>query len=182
MPDDLNETTESGSTALPAAPEFQGLLQQAKSLDAEVVANSPDALAAAEEHEQALTLAQSNAAGVVAIFDIALPLIFPMFPSLEQVYTADAQKAIAMSMGPLLAKHNIDLKEAGGKYKEELVAVMVCGPVALATYKGIKADIAERAGAPKALEHAPAGAALAPPKAGALKPGDYGYVESQVAA
>jgi hypothetical protein len=157
------------------------LLAQAGEIDGAVAATAPEAIQAAQEEAAALSLADENTQGVTMIMELALPLICPMFPSLEQVYTAEARQAIAISMGPLLAKYGVNLKEAGGKYKEELVAAMVCGPIAVATYRGIKTDIATRAGAPKAVEHVPAGAALAAPAPSALKPGDYGYVEAQQA-
>lgn len=154
------------------------LLAQANAIDGDLEAAGPEAIQAAQEEAAALTLAEENTRGVGMIMELALPLICPMYPSLKDVYTPEAQGAIAATMGPLLAKYGINLKEAGGKYKEELAAALVCGPIALATVKAIKTDITARAGAPRAVAQAPAApASIAPP--GALKPGDYGYVEAQ---
>jgi hypothetical protein len=155
------------------------LLAQAGAIDGDLAASGPEAVQAAQEQAAALSLADENSQGVAMIMELALPMICPLYPSLEAIYTPDKQQAIAATMGPLLAKYGVNIKEAGGRYKEEIAAACVCGPIAFATYKGIKADIAARAGAPRAVEHAPTGPAPAPKAPGALKPGDYGFVEAQ---
>jgi hypothetical protein len=161
------------------SPEMAGLLAQAGEIDAELAASSPQAMQAAQELQVALTMAEQNAAAVRGMLAVAIPLICPLYPSLEAIYSPDVCVQLAVTLGPLLAKYNVNLEDMGGKYREEIAAAFVCGPIAIATYKGIKADIASRAGPPKAVEHKPA-TTLEQPKAGkgaALKPGDYGYVE-----
>jgi hypothetical protein len=166
--------TEGGE--LPQSGALAGLLHEAGKIDGEVVAASPEAIMADEAASEAITLADENRQGVVMILELALPIIGEMYPSLQTIYTPDAQRAIAGTMGPLLAKYGVNLKDMGGRYQEEIAAAFVCGPIAWATVKGIKADIAARAGAPKAVEHQ---SAAAVPTGGKLRPGDYGYVEAQ---
>lgn len=158
--------------------ELAGLMLQAQGVDGELSANAPEAIQQAQELAAVSSLAQENTQGVEMILATAVPLLSTMYPSLAEVYTPAACTAVAASLGPVLAKYNINLKEWGGKYQEEIGALFVCGPIAWATVQGIKADIAARAGATKAIEHAKPAEIGAPVKG--LKPGDFGYVESQV--
>jgi hypothetical protein len=162
--------------------ELAGLMLQAHGVDGELAANAPEAIQQAQELAAVGSLAQENTQGVEMILATAVPVLGKLYPSLVAVYTPDACAAVAMSLGPVLAKYGINLKEWGGKYQEEIGALFVCGPIAWATVQGIKADIAERAGAPKALEQGKPAPAIGAPEAGKnLKPGDYGYVETQAA-
>jgi hypothetical protein len=162
--------------------QLAGLIAQAGALDGEAVASSPEAMQAAQELQQAVTLADQNSAAVAGVMELALPLICPLYPSLADVYTEEARAGIAATMGPLLAKYGVNMQDMGGKYREEIAAAFVCGPIAVATYKGIKADIEARANSvPKAIAQEPASKLAAPaPKAkgAALKPGDFGYKEA----
>lgn len=153
--------------------ELAGLMMQAGQLDGEQAANSPEALQAAQEEAQAVTLADSNRQGVEMILGVSVPILSKLYPSLESVYTPEACAAVAASLGPVLAKYNVNLSEWGGKYQEEIGALFVCGPIAWATVQAVKTDVAARAGA-KAVEHKPA-ASLTQAPASNLKPGDYGY-------
>jgi hypothetical protein len=164
------------------APELAGLIAQAGQIDGEAAASTPEAMQAAQELQVVMSMAEQNAAAVGGMLELALPLIGPMYPSLETIYTPDVRAQVAATLGPLLAKYGVNLEDMGGRYREEIAAAFVCGPIAIATYKGIKADIEARAGAPKALvqnEGKPAAQAPVQAAGGAiLKPGDYGYVEA----
>jgi hypothetical protein len=155
--------------------ELAGLMLQAGALDGEEDANAPEAIQAAEEAAQAVTLADSNRQGVAMILGVSVPLLSKLYPSLADVYTPEACEAVAASLGPVLAKYGVNLSEWGGKYQEEIGALFVCGPIAYATVQGIKADILERQRV-KTGEPASASApALAANAGKVLKPGDFGY-------
>lgn len=154
--------------------QFKGLMSDADGIDREVAASSPAAVAESEAALATASMSDMNAAGIAGVLEMALPLITPLYPSLESVYTPDVRAQVAAAMGPLLAKYGVNLSEMGGKYREEITAAFVCVPVAVATYKGIKADIESRAKQPT-LHTQPAAPAL--PDAAGNKPGDFGYRE-----
>lgn len=161
--------------------ELAGLLMQAQAVDGDLAAQAPEAIAEQQEALAVVSLAEENQKGVAMILDIAVPILGKLYPSLVGVYTQEACGAVAASLGVVLAKYNVNLAEWGGAYKEEIGALFVCGPIAWATVQGVKADILARE-APKAIEQ---GKPAAPPKqapGAALKPGDYGYVESLAGA
>ncbi|MEH6434236.1 hypothetical protein [Massilia sp. DD77] len=160
--------------------ELAGLMLQADQLDGEQAAQAPEALQAAQEEAQAVTLADANRQGVAMILGVSVPILSKLYPSLAEVYTPEACEAVSASLGPVLAKYNVNLAEWGGKYQEEIGALFVCGPIAWATVQGVKADIAARA-ASKPLEHSKPSRPAEVVTAGgaALKPGDYGFQEAQ---
>ncbi|MTV36274.1 hypothetical protein [Duganella radicis] len=148
--------------------ELDALMMQAGAVDAQIAATAPEAVQAAEEQQVLLSVADENKRGVLLVLGTALPVLGKLYPSLLAVYTDEAQAAIAETVGPLLAKHGIDLKDFGGNYREEIAAALVCGPIAWATVQAVKADIAARAEAPQQpAKPLPAGPAA--------KPGDIAY-------
>jgi hypothetical protein len=153
--------------------ELQGLIGQAGLVDGEVAASAPAAQMEAQEEAAALGLAEENGQAVGMILGMAVPLLGRMYPSLLTVYTEEACGMVAASLGPVLAKYNVNLRDYGGAYKEEIGALFVCVPIALATVAGIKADIAARMAA------TPGAAVLEKPaaKAGRPVPGDFEYRE-----
>jgi hypothetical protein len=170
---------ESGGNA-----ELNGLLMQAAAVDGDLAAQAPEAIAEQQAEMAVVSLAEENSKTVGMILGLAVPILSRLYPSLAEVYTEEACCAVAASLGPLLAKYNINIAEWGGRYQEEIGAAFVCGPIAWATVQGVKADIQSRIGAAKAIENgqpAPPISAPAPAAAKNLKPGDYGYVERQAA-
>lgn len=148
--------------------ELDALEMQAAQVDGQVAATAPEAVQAAEEQQVLLSVADENKRGVLLVLGTALPVLGKLYPSLQAVYTDEAQAAIAETLGPLLAKHGIDLKDFGGNYREEIAAALVCGPIAWATVQAVKADIAAR------METKPQAEKPKPIRA-APKPGDYDY-------
>lgn len=159
-----------------ATSELDGLEMQAGMLDGQAAASTPEGMAAAQAEAEVVSLVENNARAVSAVLEMAGPLIEPLYPRVAAVYSPMTCMAIGAALGPVLAKYNIDLGEWGGKYKEELTAAFVCVPIAMATVKALKEDVAEsqkdQPGTPALTE------AVAEPKpAKGLKPGDFGYVE-----
>lgn len=124
--------------------ELDGLEMAANAIDGEVAAEAPGAVAAAQEEAQAASLADTNGRAVAAILEMASPMIAPLYPSVAAVYTQETCAQVGAALGPVMAKYGIDLGEWGGRYKEEITALFVCVPVALATLKAIKADVAAK--------------------------------------
>jgi hypothetical protein len=125
----------------------------------QLTAGEPNAEMAALEQAEADKAAAEQAAQVdqnsQAIrmgLDIAIPFLSRLYPSLAEVYDDGARGAVAMTVGPVLSKYGIDLGDVGGRYREEIAMAVVCGPIAMATYAGMKADIeARERRAPKAV-------------------------------
>lgn len=124
--------------------ELDSLLMQAAGVDAEVASTAPAAVVAQQEAAAVMDLAQQNCQGVGMMLGLAVPILSKLYPSLEKVYTDEACGQIAASVGPLLAKYNVNLADWGSAYKEEIGALFVCGPIAWATVQAVKADIAAR--------------------------------------
>jgi len=106
-----------------------------------------------------------NSQSVRMGLDIAIPFLSKLYPSLTAIYDEKARSAVAMTIGPVLTKYGVDLGDVGGRYREEIAMVVVCGPIAMATYQGIKADVEARTTpVPKAVASTPAGAAPEAPE------------------
>jgi hypothetical protein len=157
--------------------ELDSLALQAAALDGQVESQTPDAQVAAQQQAEVMTLADTNTEGVCMIIDIALPVVGEMYPSLTAVYTPEACGRIAGALGPVLAKYGIDLGELRGRWGEEILAALVCWPIAKATYAAIKHDIAVANG--KEPVAVPAAAPAPPAAKVGLVPGDFGYVEPE---
>jgi hypothetical protein len=156
--------------------ELDGLEMQAGMLDGQAAASTPEGMAAAQAEAQALSLIETNGQTMAGVLKMGATMIGPLYPRVAAVYTPEVCQSVGMALGPLMAKYGIDLGEWGGKYKEELTAAFVCVPIAMATVKALKEDVAEsqkeKPGAPAIAE------AVADQKQPtALKPGDFGYVE-----
>lgn len=141
MSDELNDAP---GTA-PASMEMRAILMQADALDGAAVAAGPEAMMAAEEEAQASMLADQNTGQVRLILALAVPLLSKLYPSLAEIYTDPTCDQVAGTLGPVLTKYHINLGDMGNQWKEEIGAVLVCGPIAVATYQGIKQDIQARA-------------------------------------
>ena len=102
-----------------------------------------DAEAANQAAEVAAQVDQNSNAVRMGL-DIAIPFLSRLYPSLAEVYTEEARGMVAMTVGPVMTKYGIDLGDVGGRYREEIAMVVVCGPIAMATYQGMKADIEAR--------------------------------------
>jgi hypothetical protein len=71
-------------------------------------------------------------------------VVTPMFPSLALIYTPEAVEQVGVALQPLCEKHGWFEDGISGKYGEEVMALIVVGPLAYATYAGISSDIAAR--------------------------------------
>lgn len=131
--------------------ELAGLAVQAGMVDGEMTATGPEAMVQQAEADQMQQQQGQNTGQVRMILALAVPILGKLYPSIEDIYTEPTCDQVAAALGPVLTKYGVDLGDLGGKWGEEIAAIMVCGPIAFATYKGIMADIAARAPVPKAV-------------------------------
>lgn len=149
------QQSQAGAMSAEQSADLRRLMLAADEPNAELQAVE-DAEAARAAAEQAAQVDQNSNAVRMGL-DIAIPFLSRLYPSLEAIYDEQARTAVAMTVGPVLTKYGIDLGDVGGRYREEIAMVMVCGPIAVATYQGIMTDVgARKKPVPKAVAAQPA--------------------------
>ena len=102
-------------------------------------------------------------ADVLDVINFALALFVPMFPSLALVWGDDTRARLADVWAPVFRKYGWDLSRF-----PELLALAATAPVALLSYRAIRADIDRLRAEQSATESAaPAASAPAPDASGA---------------
>lgn len=124
--------------------------EQAADLAALQAAAMPDAAPGAPVAAEPAgpDLAQELAAAVT----VAVAILGPIYPSLKEIYTEQATQSAAGAVAAVCNKHGWLQGGMMGKYGEEITCLLVVGPLAVATYKGIQADTAARERAKPATE------------------------------
>lgn len=92
------------------------------------------------EAEQSNKLADE----IAGIVQAAVQMLAPMFPSLITIYTPPATQAAAQAVAGVCNKHGWLQGGLMGRWGEEIACAAIVGPLAFATYQGIKGDIAAR--------------------------------------
>jgi hypothetical protein len=123
---------------------LEALAAQADMIDAEGAATEPAALLEQQQQLEQVSAVDQNAVALVAAFGIGSNFLSNFYPSLTHTFGGQAQQMAAASLAPVLAKYGFNLSEWGGQYKEEIGAAMVCVPIAIGIYNGLKMDVAER--------------------------------------
>lgn len=77
------------------------------------------------------------------LITVVVQTLGPMFPSLKEIYTEQATEAAATAIAGVCTKHGWLQGGMFGEYGEEIACVAVCGPLALATFNGVKGDLAK---------------------------------------
>lgn len=98
-------------------------------------------VATVQPEQQGPTL-QEEIAGLMGM---VVAVLSPMLPSLRTIYTPEAINAASGAVGALCEKRGWLGGGLMGKYGEEIACVAVVGPLAYATYQGVRADLAEHA-------------------------------------
>jgi hypothetical protein len=70
----------------------------------------------------------------------AATLFFPLYPSLERVYTETRQEQLAQVSAPLMAKYNLSLGAMFERWGAEINFALVAVPLVGETVKAVKAD------------------------------------------
>jgi hypothetical protein len=94
--------------------------------------------------------AEALAVEFAGIAGALLAAVGPMFPSVKAIYSEEVIKAAAASVAAVCVKHGWLQGGLMGEYAEELTALMVCGPLAVATVQAVKVDLARMNRAPDA--------------------------------
>lgn len=76
--------------------------------------------------------------------DAVVKMFGPMFPSIKGIYTPEVIAGVSGSLAVVCNKHGWLQDGLMGRYGEEIACLFIVGPVAVATYKGVQADIAAR--------------------------------------
>jgi len=79
---------------------------------------------------------------IAGLMGVAVAVLSPMLPSLKTIYTLEAIGAASGALGALCEKHGWLGGGLMGKYGEEIACLAVVGPLAYATYNGVRADLA----------------------------------------
>lgn len=82
---------------------------------------------------------------IAALMGMAVAALSPMLPSLKAIYTPETIGAASGAIGALCDKHGWLDGGVFGKYGAEIACAAVVGPLAYATYHGVRADLAEHA-------------------------------------
>jgi hypothetical protein len=84
----------------------------------------------------------------------AVAMMAPMFPSLPGIYTPQATAAASQAVAQVCHKHGWLQSGMMGRWGEEIACAAIVGPLAFATYQGVKSDVAARQPAAERLEGA----------------------------
>lgn len=117
--------------------ELDALQAEAAAVDAEI---TPPTVQLAGVPDQ--QLAANEQAEVAGLITILAGLFAPVFPSLNKIYTKETVDSIAAAAVPVMAKHGWTTGALLGRYAEELALAAVVLPIGMATWQGIKSDIA----------------------------------------
>ena len=101
----------------------------------------PEEVAAEEQQEQGRPELATEIEGLV---QAAVGMLAPMFPSLPGIYTPEATQAASVAVAGVCHKHGWMQGGVMGRWGEEIACVAIVGPLAFATYQGVKSDIADR--------------------------------------
>lgn len=82
------------------------------------------------------------AAEISGIIDAVVAVLNPALPSLGRIYTPVVTGAVSSGISAVCIKHGWLAGGLIGDYAEEFTAAIVILPLAVATYQGVKADIA----------------------------------------
>lgn len=110
-----------------------------------MAANEDQAGPPAPGEAQAQSVNVPDLAGEISgLLAVAVATLSPMFPSLKAIYTTETIGAASQAVAAVCQKRGWLSGGMMGEYAEEVTALAIVGPLALATYQGIKGDIAER--------------------------------------
>lgn len=117
--------------------------EQAAELAAlEAAAGEGAQAAQVKEAEQAAGPRVDLATELRALVGMFVGLVAPVFPSLPKIYTAETTEAAALAVAAVCNKHGWMQGGIMGDFAEEIAAAAVLAPLALATYQGVRADVA----------------------------------------
>lgn len=114
--------------------------------------------AAGEPAAPVVNPAEAMAGELAGLLGALVGVLSPAFPSLAAIYTEQSIGAASQAVAAVCAKRGWLSGGIMGEYGEEITALIVCGPLAVATYQGVKGDLAKM----QAARHPAPPAAIAP--------------------
>lgn len=139
--------------------DLDALQTEAAAIDASAAANDP---AAAPEPE---AVRIDVAAEVAALLKAVAGILAPAFPSLATIYTDATCKQLGDAAAPVMDKYGLTVGGLFDRWGAEITLAATALPVALATWQGVKADIAARNAPVSKTEPAPEASAYAAERA-----------------
>lgn len=127
---------------------------QAEAIGADPQPGAPDPV-------QAISLEQEFSGLTTAL----LAVVGPLFPSLKPIYTPEVIEAASSAVAAVCRKRGWLAGGVMGEYAEEVTALIVCGPLALASVQAVRGDLASMKA--KAGAQASSAVSLAPTSASA---------------
>lgn len=124
--------------------ELDQLQNAATAIDAEA-ATAADPGAAAEAEAVPVDVA----AEIAALLQTVAGILTPAFPCLAEIYTEPTCQRLGGAAAPVLEKYGLSVGGLFERWGAEITLAAVAFPVAIATAKGIKADMDARRNAPR---------------------------------
>jgi len=104
--------------------------------------------AAGEPAAPVVDPAEAMAGELAGVLGALVGVFSPAFPSLASIYTEQSIGAASNAVAAVCVKRGWLSGGIMGEYGEEVMALIVCGPLAVATWKGVKGDMAKMHAAP----------------------------------
>lgn len=121
--------------------EFQALAGEAAVVDASLNPAQPEQTAqAAQQKAQVLV---SEVQELTVILQMAASLFFPLFPSLQKIYTKETCSGLAGAIVPVMVKRGWSVSGVMAGWGEEVALAIVVIPLGMATVGAVKQDMAE---------------------------------------
>lgn len=92
-----------------------------------------------------------------SLLTFAVSMLGPLYPSLNRIYTPETVDKLAAKAGPVMEKYGLTAGGLFEKWKKEIDLAVIAVPLAIATYKGIRADLAAMKERAQQDEQPPAG-------------------------
>lgn len=83
-------------------------------------------------------------AEVAALLQTTAAMLAPMFPSLAKVYTEETCRSLGVAAAPVMQKYGLTVGGIFDRWGAEITLAATALPVAVATYEGVRSDLAAR--------------------------------------
>lgn len=119
--------------------------EQAADLAALTAAANEGAAPVTGTDAQQQAVAVDLGADLAGLLTMLVATLGPAFPSLKKIYTEEVTQAAGGAIAAVCKKHGWMQGGMFGEYGEEVACLAIVGPLAVATFAGIKGDLEERA-------------------------------------
>lgn len=130
-----------------AADDLDQLAAEAAAIDGQATAASEPPMSEAEAAPAADVPAE-----VTTLLQAVAGMLSPAFPCLATIYTPDTCRRLGDAAAPVMDKYGLSVGGLFDRWGAEITLAATALPVALATWQGVKADIAARSKKPEKPE------------------------------